>query len=51
MADETPKPEAVAKTKIKLVYPHAIGDRIELHGVIFNRDGEHHYGYADADLA
>jgi hypothetical protein len=39
------------KTKIRLIYPHSIGDRIELHSVVFNREGEHHYGYADPDLA
>lgn len=39
------------KTKIRLIYPHSIGDRIELHGVVFNREGEYHYGFADIDLA
>jgi hypothetical protein len=39
------------KIKVKLIYPHAIGDRIVIFGAVFIRDGEHHYAFVDQDLA
>ena len=37
--------------KIKLIYPHHIGDRVELFGALFDRDGEYHYATVNIELA
>jgi hypothetical protein len=37
--------------KVKLIYGHAIGDRIEIFGAVFNRDGESHFADVSEDLA
>jgi len=47
MTDETTS----STVKVKLIYPHSIGDRIEIFGAVFERDGEHHYANVSEDLA
>ena len=47
MTDET----TTGNVKVKLIYPHSIGDRIEIFGAVFVRDGEHHYANVSEDLA
>lgn len=37
--------------KVRLIYPHQVGDRVELSGAVFERDGEHHYAQVDPALA
>jgi hypothetical protein len=39
------------KVKVKLIYQHTIGDRIEIFGAVFDRDGEYHYAMVSQDLA
>lgn len=36
---------------VRLIYPHQIGDRIEILGAVFERDGEHHYALVNQALA
>lgn len=37
--------------KVRLIYPHQVGDRIEILGAVFEREGEHHYAQVDQSLA
>lgn len=43
--------QPIKAVKVKLIYPHSIGDRVELFGAVFERDGEHHYSTVSEDLA
>jgi hypothetical protein len=43
--------QPIKAVKVKLIYPHSIGDRIDIFGATFDRDGEHHYAVVSEDLA
>lgn len=43
--------QPIKAVKVKLYYPHSIGDRIDIFGATFERDGEHHYAIVSEDMA
>jgi hypothetical protein len=43
--------DPIPQVKVKLIYPHSIGDRIDIFGAVFEREGEHHYAMVSQDHA
>lgn len=39
------------QVKVRLIYPHQVGDIVPIFGAVFERDGDHHYAIVDQALA